>query len=437
MRIKKFEGETLQEALSKVKKDFGSEAVILHTKKYKKGSVFGLFGAERTEVTAGIDINVERHQAPQLTVPAYSTPQPSQQYQPRQQQAPMQSAGAGQQSGQQQFQRQPAQPAQSSQVNLDMISNYRRMEDISLKNETFARELNEGKISFNSSMRPAREGSGQSAISLKSGMGRIQKLLIDNGVEESLVFRTLQSLNSQLSDTQINNKAFIDNYLNDYISNLIQVSGPITASPGTTKVISFIGPTGVGKTTTLAKLAARFALMENKKVVMVSADTYRIAAEAQLKKYGEIMGIPVEIVMTPSDFQKVINKHIDKDIIFFDTAGRSPRNKKHLMELKEFMEVYSPIETHLVISAVTKYYDALSIINNFGMVPIHRVLFTKLDETKNYGMLLNLSVGSGGIPISYLTVGQSVPEDLEIADPRVIARLVLKGDFETWIRQRS
>jgi len=107
------------------------------------------------------------------------------------------------------------------------------------------------------------------------------------------------------------------------------------------------------------------------------------------------------------------------------------------MELKEFMEVYSPMETRLVVSAVTKYYDALSIINNFGMVPIHRILFTKLDETKNYGMLLNLSVGSGGIPVSYLTVGQTVPDDIEAADPSVMARLILKGDFEAWIKQRN
>jgi flagellar biosynthesis protein FlhF len=171
--------------------------------------------------------------------------------------------------------------------------------------------------------------------------------------------------------------------------------------------------------------------------VMVSCDTYRIAADLQLKKYGEIMGIPVEIVMTPADFQKVINKHIDKDLILFDTAGRSPRNKKHLVELKEFLEVHSPMETHVVISAVTKYFDALSIINNFGLVPIHRILFTKLDETKNYGLLLNLSVGSGGIPISYLSIGQTVPDDMEIADPKVISRLIIKGDFETWIRQKS
>jgi flagellar biosynthesis protein FlhF len=325
---------------------------------------------------------------------------------------------------------------QTSQVNMDMIANYRRVEDISLKNESFARELNEGKISLGGNIRGMKEPSA-AGVNLKDGIGRIQKLLLDNGVEENLVFRTLQTINSQLSDAQINNKQYIDNYLLDYLSGMIKVSGPFKTAAGTPKIISFIGPTGVGKTTTLAKLAAKYALVENKKVVLVSADTYRIAAEAQLKKYGEIMGIPVEIVLTPADFKKVINKHMDKDIIFFDTAGRSPRNKKQLMELKEFMEVYSPMETHLVVSAVTKYYDALSIINNFGMVPIHRILFTKLDETKNYGMLLNLSVGSGGIPVSYLTVGQTVPDDIEVADSGVMARLILKGDFEAWIKQRN
>ena len=402
MRIKKFEGETLQDALSKVKKDFGPDAVILHTKKFRRGGVFGVFGREKTEVTAGIDMNVER---------------------PAQQQPPRSVTTDS--------------SAPAKQAELNVFDTYRRVEDISLKNEALSRELNEGKISLNSAFKPVKDLGGKASLSLGEGLNKLQKLLLDNGVEENLVFRTLQNINSQLTDAQINNKSYVENYLYDYLVDMIQVSGPIKAAKGTTKVISLIGPTGVGKTTTIAKLAAKYALIENKSVVMVSADTYRIAADLQLKKYGDIMGIPVEIVLTPSDFKKVINKHIDKDIILFDTAGRSPRNKKHLVELKEFLEVYSPIENHLVMSAVTKYYDAMSNINNFGLVPIHRILFTKLDETKNYGTLLNLSVGSGGIPISYLTIGQNVPEDLELADPKVIARLILKGDFETWIRQRS
>jgi flagellar biosynthesis protein FlhF len=422
MRIKKFEADTLQEALSRVKKDFGAEAVILHTKKYKKGGIFGLFGRETTEVTAGIDINVER---PNLKQPAYerntqSIPQyPQNQYSLKNTQAP--------------------QPQIAPRLE-PMVPVYNRVEDISMKNENLARELSQGKVSLSGYYRPSRGESGTaspSGVALKSGIGRVQKLLIENGVEESLVYRTLQNINSQLTDVQINNKVFMEQYLYDYIANMVQVSGPIKTTPGTAKVIAFIGPTGVGKTTTIAKLAAKYALIEGKSVVMVTADTYRIAADLQLKKYGEIMGIPVEVVLTPDDFKKVINKHIDKDLIFFDTAGRSPRNRQHLAELKEFLEVQSPIETHIVISSVMKYYDALSTINNFGLVPIHRMLFTKLDETKNYGMLLNLSVGSGGIPISFLTIGQNVPDDLEIADPKVISRLIIKGDFENWIRQRG
>ncbi len=414
MRIKKYEADTLQEALAKVKRDFGPEAVILHTKKYKKGGVFGLFGREMTEVTAGIDINVEKPRQ-SMNEPQRYSPQQNNQQQKSSQQHHIQPR------------LEPMQPV------------YNRVEDISMKNEALARELSEGKVALNSAMRPQREtmSSMQPAVSLKQGIGRIQKMLIENGVEESLVYRTLQNINAQLNDTQINNKVFMEQYLLDYIANMVQVSGPIKTTPGSSKVVAFIGPTGVGKTTTIAKLAAKYALIEGKSVVMVTADTYRIAADLQLKKYGEIMGIPVEIVLTPSDFKKVINKHMDKDLIFFDTAGRSPRNRQHLAELKEFLEVHSPIETHIVISAMTKYYDALSVINNFGMVPIHRMLFTKLDETKNYGMLLNLSVGSGGIPVSFLTVGQTVPDDLEIADPKVISRLVIKGDFETWIRQRG
>jgi len=424
MRIKKFEGETLQDALSKVKKDFGSEAVILHTKKYKRGGVFGVFGKEVTEVTAGIDMNVEPRQERQVMT---MTP-PARQHSVSQ---PESALTAQKPPYLETYRRNQAQA-------LEVMANIRASEDISVKNDSLLRELNEGRISMGSQARVSRDmGPAAAGAALKTGLARIQKQLIDNGVEESIVYRILQNINASLSDAQIGNKQFMDNYLFDYIANMIQVAGPVAINPGITKVIALIGATGVGKTTTLAKLAAKFALLEGKKVVMVSADTYRIAAEAQLKKYGDIMGIPVEIVLTPQDFKKVINKHMDKDIILFDTAGRSPRNKKHLMELKEFLDVHSPMETHIVISAVTKYFDALSIINNFGMVPIHRILFSKLDETKNYGMLLNLSVGSGGIPISYLTTGQTVPDDMETADQATITRLVLKGDFETWIRQKN
>ncbi len=408
MRIKKFEGETLQGALAKVKKDFGPDAVILHTKTYKRGGLFGLFGRNVTEVTAGIDINITSKTASLQTATATKPP--------------VVEIGKAN--------------ANINEPEKNIFSSYQRVEDISFKNESLLRELNEGKISLNTAFRPVKE-IGTSNITLKNGLGRLQKLLIENGVEENLVYRTLQSINSQLNEQQINTKGVAEQYLFEYVASMVKTSGPIKTSPGAVKLITFIGPTGVGKTTTIAKLAAKYALIENKKVVLISADTYRIAADLQLKKYGEIMGIPVEIVLTPNDLQKVINKYIDKDFIFLDTAGRSPRNKKHLVELKEFLEVYSPVEIHLVISAVTKYYDALSIINNFGLVPIHRILFTKLDETKNYGILLNLSVSSGGIPISYITIGQTVPDDIEVAEPKVLSRLIIKGDFETWIRQRD
>jgi flagellar biosynthesis protein FlhF len=410
MKIKKFEAETLQGALAKVKKDFGPDAVILQTKRYKKGSFLGLFGKDTTEVTAGIDINIERQSNQQSSIAV-----PQETYVKN----TIQSSSN--------FLNKPT----------EIFEAYNKMEDLTLKNEILLRELNAGKILINSTLRPLKDGAMACPISLKNGMGKIQKLLINNGVEENLVYRTLQNLNSQLNEQQINNKSFLEHYLCDYISELIQVSGPVKIQKGTTKVMAFIGATGVGKTTTIAKLAAKLSLMEGNSVVMVSADTYRIAADMQLKKYGEIMGIPVEIVLTPLDFKKVINKHIDKDIILFDTAGRSPRNRQHLSELKNFLEVYSPIEINLVMSAVTKYYDALSIINNFGLVPIHRILFTKLDETKNYGLLLNLSVNTGGIPISYLSTGQTVPDDITVAESKAISRLIVKGDFETWIKQKD
>ena len=236
MRIKKFEADTFQEALSQVKKDFGSEAVILHTKKYIKGGIFGLFGREITEVTAGIDINLERNRPQESSFE--KTPQPTVQYTTNQY---------------------SSKKLHSPQVNIQQrfeaqapVNN--RIEDISQKNENLARELSQGKVSAAGSYRPARDlGTiNPAAVALKSGIGRVQKLLIENGVEESLVYRTLQTINAQLTDVQINNKVFMEQFLYDYLADMDQVSGSIKTTPGTAKVIAFIGPTGVGKTTTIA-----------------------------------------------------------------------------------------------------------------------------------------------------------------------------------------
>ena len=185
-----------------------------------------------------------------------------------------------------------------------------------------------------------------------------------------------------------------------------------------------IGPTGVGKTTSLIKLASQFSLVHQMKVALLTADTYRIGAVEQLKIYRDIIDIPFEAVNTPEELANALKRYSDMDLIFFDTAGRSPQNKKQIQELRSFLDIAKPAETHLCVSATTKNSDLLPIVGKFGLVPINRFLVTKLDETRSYGQILTLT-SNFSIPVSYLANGQNVPNDIETAGAESIAELIL------------
>ena len=192
-------------------------------------------------------------------------------------------------------------------------------------------------------------------------------------------------------------------------------------------VAMFIGPTGVGKTTTIAKIATQFALREHRRVAVVTADTYRMAATDQIRRYGEIIGLPVHVADTPEDMEAVMARLAGWDLVLVDTAGRSPQNKEQILGMRGLVAAANPDEIHLVISLTTKYVDVMSIVARFGLVPVNRVILTKVDETRHYGLALNLSMKFPNFSVAYLTTGQEVPDDLESADPARLARLVLEG----------
>ncbi len=189
------------------------------------------------------------------------------------------------------------------------------------------------------------------------------------------------------------------------------------------KVWVFIGPTGVGKTTTIAKLGAKFSL-EHKKVVLVTLDTYRIGAIEQLKTYAEIIGVPFHAVSKVQLLTDLLENHRDRDCILIDTAGRSPSNSFHLNELRDFLTKHPTVDTHLVLSATTKYGDLVSAIDQFSTLSLRSLIFTKIDETEDYGPMFDQLVRFS-IPVSYLGVGQKVPQDIEVASKVKIANLVL------------
>ncbi|MBO9609159.1 MAG: flagellar biosynthesis protein FlhF [Paenibacillaceae bacterium] len=197
-----------------------------------------------------------------------------------------------------------------------------------------------------------------------------------------------------------------------------------------TKIAHFVGPTGVGKTTTIAKLAAEQTLKYHRKVGLITSDTYRIAAVEQLKTYATILNIPLEVVFSPLDLTKAFEQLGDRDIIFMDTAGRNFRNEMYVSELNALLQTKGKSETFLVLSLTTKYKDMKAITGNFSRFKLDKVLFTKLDETDSYGSIVNL-LSEFPLRLSYVTNGQNVPDDLRLAEERlIIERLLEETDDE-------
>jgi len=195
-------------------------------------------------------------------------------------------------------------------------------------------------------------------------------------------------------------------------------------------VIALIGPTGVGKTTTIAKLAATYALKHGAKVGLITCDTYRIAAVDQLRTYAGILDMPMKVALTPREAieaaESLADTLADRGVILVDSAGRSPQDSVRLDEMGAFLEALAPEQTHLVLSAGAAE-DALTLAaTRFGILQPTHLLLTKLDEAVRYGVLLNLA-HAVGLKINYVTTGQEVPAQIELANADRLARLVLEG----------
>lgn len=194
------------------------------------------------------------------------------------------------------------------------------------------------------------------------------------------------------------------------------------------RVVHFVGPTGVGKTTTIAKIAARSKLKDNKKVAFVTTDTFRIGAIEQLKIYADILDIPVEVVYSYEDYEKAIQKFSSYDLVLVDTAGRNYKNRKYINQLKESMKFVNEMDIYLVLSLTTKSLDLLEIYKSFKSIPIKSLIFTKLDETNSFGNVINIPI-IYDIGISYLTIGQNVPDDIVVPTVEMLSNYILENSI--------
>lgn len=205
---------------------------------------------------------------------------------------------------------------------------------------------------------------------------------------------------------------------------------PVSKENRGRKILSFVGPTGVGKTTTLAKLAAINAVRQGRKTVLITLDTFRVAAVAQLESYARIMGVPLEVAVNRLELQKAIAKHSDSDLILIDTAGRSPNHKEAIRELREILDLPEDIHGYLVLSATEEYKNLLHADESFAALPFKSYIFTKLDEIQNASSMINFLIARDK-PVSYFAAGQQVPEDIEAASKKKLASLILAGMYGT------
>jgi len=228
------------------------------------------------------------------------------------------------------------------------------------------------------------------------------------------------------------NRVAIKRYFHTLLKKMIPIRIERELTPPHKKILMFVGPTGVGKTTTIAKLAARYAykLSRRYKVGIITLDTYRIGAVEQLMTYAKMMRLPIETVVDPSDFEEALNALRHNDYILIDTVGSSQHDKEKIEKLANFLKVntFTEININLVLSAVSKYEDLMDSYKNFSILPIDTLIFTKLDETKTYGNLFSLLINTKK-PVSYFSIGQEVPDDLIEASSDYLLKGILDKEL--------
>ena len=244
------------------------------------------------------------------------------------------------------------------------------------------------------------------------------------GVDDDLALEIVHRITLRLKEVDFKNEDKIKDELHAEIINNIKTRHSLNLPTEKPKVICLVGPTGMGKTTSIIKLATNPSFYGSKRVAIITIDTYRVAAAAQLKTFAVLANLPLEIVYRPTEFAAAINKFKDHDVVLVDTAGRSPLNSQHMEDLQLFFQKRTPDEIHLVLS-VSMHSDILrDTVSNFSSIPVNRIIISKIDETHRLGNILN--VGSKvRVPISFLTNGQKVPDDIHLADKFQIANMIV------------
>lgn len=391
----------MQEAVKLVKRDLGSEAIILSTKAVeglrdeKNGGKMGV------EVVAALDYDY----APTVAYPPFSQ-------MVKERIAPRKAVPAEQESLSL-LKREIGELKETLQRSLRPLGEYNR--------DSLAREVKDLKWMANYFLKKAAPVRQRR---FPQWLIYFYYQMLQQGICEEIALLLIEGLQHTLSADALSDKERVRDCLSSEIEKGLLFGGPLQMVPGKTKVAALVGPTGVGKTTTIAKLAALYALVNKKKIALVTVDTYRIAAAEQLRTYARIIGLPFKRVSSPREFSHVVSDFYDRDLILVDTAGRSPRDLSQLEELRNFLKQSFPVEVHLVMS-ITHKDDTLSATGEqFKVLPVDKIIFTKLDEAHTLGSIVN-QLYKMRKPLSYVTTGQKVPEDIEVATREHIIPAVL------------
>jgi flagellar biosynthesis protein FlhF len=405
LRIKKYLANDIKEALRIIKEDLGPDAVIIRSRKVRGKGLRAVLGPSQVEVTAAIEeINEKRAAHVEEYAPKETFEQSNRFVQQRL------------------YREREESEAYSNDARRVLPAPGVKYVDKVNQGSLLYQELEELKIILRQ-IKTAQDDDNAEV----DFYAKWHKKLLGLELDELIVERLLQDSKKGLVENGMFtfSEERMEAILRNSITRLIE---PIYQEGRPGRVLAFIGPTGVGKTTTLAKLAAQFALFYKKRIALITIDTYRIGATEQLRIYGEIIGVSLDVVITPEELGHVINRHKDKDIILIDTTGRPSKNVEQVQELKGFIEVIKePKDVYLVLSATTKKKDLYTIVDGYRKTKFNKLIFTKIDETDTLGCIINISQYVS-IPVVYITDGQNVPDDIDELHPKKAAKLVLRGN---------
>ncbi|HCK42762.1 MAG: flagellar biosynthesis protein FlhF [Pirellulales bacterium] len=384
MEIKTFRAKTMQQALDLVRREMGMEATVLHTRELNRGLLLRFLRGKEYEIAASPgtrSVSRDRRVSQDEPVVAYEPPRPTQ---------------------------------DPYSLETDCSAKFR---DDFQDHAVDQHDLNSLAVQLQ------ERTSLQPQPHLSENLFQVYTDMIESDIDQQFAQELLQRLQADPTIDLLDRDA-LQNELVCMLEAELTVSGPLGAESGQGHVVALVGPTGVGKTTTIAKLAANFRLRENRRIGLITVDTYRIAAVEQLRTYADIIDLPMEVVSTPREMREAVARMRDLDLVLLDTAGRSPRDEVKIQELKSMLSEAQPDEVYLVLSAVAGSRSLITTAEKFASVGTTSMLVTKIDEATCLGNLLGLTRASG-LPISYLTDGQNVPDDIQVAQTKNLAQMIL------------